>query len=348
MAAQQTILVHMDRSRVWLFKAPQDLQYLDLPTTIMKDMEILNHDLFLKQFASFLSVHAVQSHRAFITVAESLAFVKDFSGMEPGKQEEAIKVFVENVPFDNVAKSQLHLDKVTRVIATNKDGIQLVKSALLQQKCEVVLALPIGAFQSISTQSGITPQVCLQLISAAEGLKEYNLLDPSPILSPLQSITENAADKKHPKRLPLLLGAFGGLIAILVSVIVVTNTQPTVPPSRAETLAPLPIKKISPTTAATATASATLSVLRVDVVQGTASASTAPRIMQALRDRGISDVRITTGTPTQVTADSQVSFSQTVTSSDQDQVMTILRVIDPLITSRVVAGLSRDIEIRLR
>lgn len=347
MVDKQTILVHLDRNRVWLFKPSGELLFLDLPTTVMKDMEILNHELFLKQFESFLSVHAVQSNHAYITVSESLLFVKDFSGMEPGKQVEAIKLFVDNVPFDSVAKTEMHLDKVTRVITANKDGILLAKSALVKQKCEVLLALPIPAFGSMSTQGGVTPQLCSQILSAADGLKEYNLFDPSPILSPLQSITENAADKKHPKRLPILLGAFGGLIAILVGVVVVTNTQPTIPPSQAETLAPLPTRAVQQTP--TASPSALIKTLRVDVIQGAAVASSSGRVLTALRSAGITDLRELQGQiPENQTEAVQITFSQTLPAAVQDQVTAIIRAVDSTVTTRIVSGLQRDIELRLR
>lgn len=346
MVDRQIILIHLDRNRVWLFKPTGELLYLDLPTTIMKDMEILNHELFLKQFESFLSVHAIQSHHAYVTVAEALLFTKDFSGMEPGKQDEAVKLFIENVPFDNVAKTTVHLDKTTRVIAANKDEILLVKSALTRQKCEVPLALPISVFTSVSTQGGVTPQTCAQIVAAADNLKEHNLFDPPPIMSPLQSITENAADKKHPKRLPVLLGAFGGLIAILVGVVVVTNSQPTIAPSQAETLAPLPTR--APSTTVAASPSAALKTLKIDIVRGATPSSTSAKMSAALQTAGITDLREVQDQVGAQGAVGQVTFSQTIPSSVQDQVMAIVRTVDPSVTVRVVSGLQRDAELRPR
>ncbi len=346
MADKQTILTHLDRARVWLYFATGELLYLDLPTTIMKDMEILNHELFLKQFESFLNVHGVRSSRAYITVSESLTFTKDFSGMEPGKQDEAIKLFVDNVPFDNVAKSVLHLDKVTRVITVNKDAVLLMKSALVKQNCEVELAVPIGAFNSVSTQGGVTPQLCSQILGSIENLKDHNLFDPSPILNPLQSITENAADKKHPRRLPILLGSFGGLIAILVGVVVVTNSQPTIPPSQAETLAPLPTRAVSSTK--TASQSASIATLRVDMIQGATQSSSSAAMETALRAAGIVDLKRVQDTSNIQILSTQVTFSQALPTSLQEQFMSIIRSIDASVTSRIVSGLQRDVELRLR
>lgn len=347
MADKQQSLLLIDKVRLRLYSGmTSEVFSLEFPTTVVKDMEVLNHELFIKQFESFLSVHNITDSHVSILLAPSLLFTKDFSGIEPTKKDEIIKGFVENVPFDSVATTTMHLDKVLRVIAANKDLIYLLKSSLEKHKCTVPLALPAVVSANIQVANGLNAQVAQAVLGQIEALHGYNLLDPVLPVGTLQNITANAADKQHPKRLPLMLGAFGGLIAILVGVIAVTNQEPTVPnPQASAPAAQTPMQAASPTQSAST--SATLQTLKVDIVHNEQAAVLASQLATILKNAGVVDIRdLANNTP--VGQASQINFADTVPVTLQEQIATAAKTVDSTVVTKVVTGLSRDVEIRLK
>ncbi|MBP6044840.1 MAG: hypothetical protein WAT72_04565 [Microgenomates group bacterium] len=346
MADKKVSLILIDKNKLWLYSgATGEILNLDFPTTVMKDMEVLNRDLLIKQFESFLSVHKVDGPRVDIVIAPSLLFIKDFSGIEEPKKEEAIKSFVDNVPFDSTAKTTMHMDKVVRVIVANKDLIILIKHSLEKRKCEVPLILPATVITNVSISSALDPQIAKAVLGQTDSLKAYNLLDTGPAINPLKNITANAADKSHPKRLPLLLSMFGGLISVLIGVAVVTNRQPTIPASQASVvLNPFP-SLAKPTIVASP--SAIISTLRIDLMRTDQAASKSSQLRTSLKNLGITDLKELVDN-TIVLESSQLVFSQAIPVVVQEQIINIVKTVEPVFSTKVVTGLSRDVEIRLK
>lgn len=346
MSDKKATLILLDKNRLWLYHGTTgEILNLDFPTTVMKDMEVLNRDLFIKQFESFLNVHKVEGPRVDLVIAPSLLFSKDFSGIEEPKKEEAIKSFVDNVPFDSVAKTTMHLDKVVRVIVANKDLITLVKRSLEKRKCEMFLALPATAIANLTISAALDQQTALAVLEQSDSLKAYNLLEAAPVANPLMNITANAADKSHPKRLPLLLSMFGGLISVLIGVAVVTNSQPTVPASQASVvLKPLPLA-VKPTIVASP--SAMIKTLRIDLIHTDRVASKSSQLITSFKSNGVADLKELVDNAMALET-SQLVFSQAVPVPVQDQIITIVKTVEPIFSTKVVSGLGRDVEIRLR
>lgn len=346
MSDKKSTLILLDKNRLWLYHGMTgEVLNLDFPTTVMKDMEILNRELFIKQLESFLNVHKVDGPRVDLVITPSLLFSKDFAGIEEPKKEEAIKSFIDNVPFDSIAKTTMHLDKGLRVIVANKDLITLVKRSLEKRKCEMLLALPATVFTNVTVSTALDQQTALAVLGQSDSLKAYNLLEAVPIVNPLMNITANAADKSHPKRLPLLLSMFGGLISVLIGVAVVTNNQPTVPPSQASVvLKPLPLT-VKPTVAASP--SAALKTLRIDVIHTDQTASKSSQLISSFKRDGVTDIKELVDNATTLET-SQIVFSQSVTVPVQDQIIFMVKTVEPLFSTKVVSGLGRDVEIRLK
>jgi len=348
MADNQTSLIYIDKNKLWFYNsATREVLSLDFPVATVKDMEVLNRELFTKQFESFLSVHKIVSSRVNFVISTSLLFLKDISGIEESKKDEAIREFVENVPFDNVANTTVHQDKTVRVIAINKDLLTLLKRTLEKNKFEIGLALPMSLVPNISIHGALDAQTAQLVLGASDGLKMYNLLDPIQVLSPLQSITENAADKKHPKRLPVLLSAFGGLISILVGVAVVSNTQPTIPSSQAKAPPKITPASLLVTPTTVITLSRTLQTLRIDLIHSSQNSSDSARLLSVLKTAGITDVKevvLNSG----ALDTSQIIFSQAVPTQLQNQLVSVVKSVFPNFSTRVVSGLLRDVEIRIK
>ena len=346
MSDKKASLILLDKNKLWLYHGTTgEILNLDFPSTVMKDMEVLNHELFIKQFESFLSVHKVDGSHVDLVLAPSLLFIKDFAGIEDAKKEDAIKSFVDNVPFDYTAKTTVHLDKMVRVIVANKDLMTLIKRSLEKRKCEMPFALPATVIPNVTITTGLDQQTAQTILGQFDALKAYNLLEVAPILSPLHNITANAADKSHPKRLPLLLSMFGGLISVLVGVAVVTNSQPTVPSSQASVVAkPLPLRA-KPTV--TASPSATINTLRIDLIHTDLVASKSSQLQQVLKSAGATDLREVVDNAI-VAESSQLVFSQSVPVTTQEQISNIVKTVEPIFSTKVVSGLSRDVEIRLK
>ena len=341
MADKKTSLILIDKNRLWIFSAMTgEVLNLDLPTTVMKDMEVLNHELFIKQFESFISVHNLTGSRVVIVMAESLLFNKDFSGIEELKRQEAIDIFVANVPFDSIAQTTVRQDKKVTVIVANRDLIVLIKNSLEKHKCDSTLALPATVFSNLNVAAGLNQQLAQTMISQAEELKAYNLMEPAFVPNSSHSITTDAvSDKSHPQRLPLLLGTFGGLISLLIGVAVVTNSQSTVPPSRASAVSKTP--KIAPT------AVSNIQSLRLDLIRNDQKASVSSQLKAIFQSNGVTDVRELLDSDGAL-GSSQIIFSNAVTVSVQGQIINIVKTIEPGFSTKIVTGLARDVEIRLK
>ncbi len=88
---------------------------------IISDFEIINKEEFTKQFAVFVQQNKVTPAGMSIILAEDTFFEKDIPLLEKGKKDEALRLFIDTVPFEHVATNSFQTKTGGKLIVTNKD-----------------------------------------------------------------------------------------------------------------------------------------------------------------------------------------------------------------------------------
>ena len=99
---------------------PSLLEFHFVPK-IIRDLDIVDHNLFEDLLSVFLTTNKVPQGDISIVIGENASFIKDFSGTDQATLQKQAKEFIQHVPFDVVAGTTFMLSNGLRAYATNKD-----------------------------------------------------------------------------------------------------------------------------------------------------------------------------------------------------------------------------------
>jgi len=243
-----------DKFQIYTPLPPKVLEF-NFVTDLVKDMDIINKDLFSNILSIFIQTNKIPPGNLDIVISNDACITSDFAKQnstqpqsEKNREElnENIKKFLEYIPYENVANQELDTISNVRVFAANQDLFESIKFAFEKQGFIVDLVLPIAVFEeNIQKTPVLNTTIANSILQAAPSLKKYNFLTP-PIYEQNTKVEEkkdNSQDsaqqevvaqevderpatskaKTDKKRLIMLSGVFGFLLILLVVVYIASN-----------------------------------------------------------------------------------------------------------------------------
>ena len=217
---------------------------VDIPVTAVRDLEVLNRDQLNTIIETFLTSGGITGGSLIMVLSNTLLFekqiVQDLS--DEKRRAGAIKEFIDNVPFEQVAYLSYPVQTGVGVMATNEELFIAIKKAFERKNVQVHLIVPVRAFGDIQVaQSGLDAQTAVFFMQNADQVKQFAFHATIPPIveaaytggsTPPPSSKKNSTNgKKEKTKLPIYLSVFGFLIFVLVVMLVITNqpsaTKPT-------------------------------------------------------------------------------------------------------------------------
>ena len=262
------IFIQKDKFEYYDEEQSKIFQFIFQPNLI-QDLEIVDQDQLLLQIKTFIATNKITPANILFIVANTVIFEKDFQVVPNTDKNLEIQKFLENIPFEHVIYKIIDGEKVSKVLALNRELYDVLKFSLESigfKDLGIVVQSTLGdIFLNIQNLNADMIKYTLlhfdQLQKQTLSQKEPSIIDTTSTdngsLTEKQPQTPTAQNPLDKYRLPALLAVFIILFGVLSYFIyarytVKSKASPVpstiiAPPITSET--PIPtIEKISPST----------------------------------------------------------------------------------------------------
>ncbi len=317
-SSKQKALLYLDRTYFLYYDAKsQRILRVNIPPTSIRELDVINEDEIDALLKLFIESNALSPASVTIVLAEPVLFYKPFSHSQP-VSEEAVKDFIDAVPFDDVGYRAFTVSDGHMIVATNKEFYQVFKEILEEKGFDVKTVFPSLLLDQYipGIVSGLDEHSAKRILASQEKIRSFNFLDSIYVDSTSET---GRMGKRLFSNLQILLGVFGLLIIILI-ILLVRQAPPPKPQATPELLK----KTIEESTPPTTQRLNNLSVRILTPSQGSTLSAT---LISKLNEAGITQV--TSGIQTELLQNSSIQLNTTVSQQDKDRLIPLLKLVLP-------------------
>ena len=191
--------------------AEETVQIIPLPASIIASQEILNKDGLYTLITDWVKQRTYTSAEIIWLLSPEVCFDYLLTTTEQDKVDSETLQFLDSVPFENIL-SRIYSTPEGRVItAVNKDLLMALVQSFSLHGYTTKAVIPVR-------DSTLTQELFTSTVKRSGELSRDSLL----ALTPSTPKKDDSKAKSH-SSLPLLLGVFGVLLAILIIVIVLSK-----------------------------------------------------------------------------------------------------------------------------
>ena len=311
-------------------KAPLSLQ---LPATVVQDMEVIDEDGLSKLIAGFVKTNKLKPSSLLICFSHACYFQKDVPEKATASEIVALKAeFDDNVPFNKVLSREFTQGKKVKIIGINRDLAYAIKHGfdiLLFETEGIVPLFALYGEQAVTFNTQMGEQLMkhynsLQQITFPVATDDTLNTDPA-------EIEYSGEKKKSSNRTLLLLGVFVFLLLILILFYMIMKQKRAAPPpvnesSQQATVVTVPTVLPSPSETPTPVPTVQKELIAIQVLNGSGIPGQADLIKARLEDGGF--VEVTTGNaPTQTSEKTSIVFKPSTPRSYRQEITTALQLL---------------------
>ena len=215
------LVLFIDRNRFQFYGANfTGVETLDVPEAYLRDLDVVNHDGLYTLVKQWIKQHSLSGVQLILVFAETSYFEKVFSSAQPAEQETEIIKFLDAVPFESAITKVYDVPNGKRPVAINKALYEAIRQGFLLQGLPTKGAIPIFTLGALGTRRALDTEMGEYVLKNIDALLRQSLIEvqDSSAPSPQGPAGQMAAPAKK-SNLPLLLGAFGVLLIILLVVV---------------------------------------------------------------------------------------------------------------------------------
>ncbi len=209
------MVIFLDRQRWQVYiEKPEQVLSLDLPSNLVRDLEVLNTAGLKELLINFLKQNKLVSGEAVCVLSSEVIFNKKFPLISEDEQQTQEQQFLETLPFEAVLTKRIPGMKEYELFAVNRDLVRKVRSTLedlgFQLKGFVLFnALgPLQAKRWLDVEIGRYVAKNTNLLLTNGAIERKVEVEPSGLV--LQ------AKPTNPFRQYTLIAVFGILIVIMI------------------------------------------------------------------------------------------------------------------------------------
>jgi hypothetical protein len=218
---QSIFIVFIDRSRIQLYGGNlSSVIALDIPTTIVSDLDIVNRDGLYALVNQWLKQNNIKGGTLFFVLATSTYFEKVIQSAGESEQETEILKFYDTVPFEELTTKVIAFDGAKKAFATNQLYIEAVQHAFALQGFHVMGVVPVFFLGSLAAKRWMDAEMGAYVLKHIDTLKGFNVVDrlEDQNVSVVSQPSGTPTAKNNP-RLMMMVGIFGVLLLVLIFII---------------------------------------------------------------------------------------------------------------------------------
>ncbi len=342
----QKIIAYLDRQKLVIIKASSEKGLvLDLPISVVFDIEVVDYDSLNFILASFVEQNKIEPTNVILVLAPAVYYEKDIGlSNNPENQKSTVEAFLKDIPYKNLLSKEYLIENGKKVVAVNKNFYEPVVMFFEKNDFNVVSIIPYFCLENnklkLTEFSGK---------EAKEVVSRYKLLEPLS-LATSQEIDKSVSTvsyqpKEKSARTVLLLIGFSFLFVLLLVLLyfraqtmnkmknksyITTVTNTPTKPVETPTMTPTPpIEYIKEEN------------IRIEVVNSSGVANMASKVKKILNDLNFEKVSTSTSSVT-YSQKSQVVFSPQVSTETRIKIKVaveaVLGEIDEISTGKIPNG----------
>lgn len=219
----------------------QALLSLDLPETIIKNLELVNKDQLEIYLKDFIEKNKLTSSNLIIIATDEVLFEKKLPDLKVAELQTEVQKFLDNVPVDTPVSKVYKEDGGYKVTVLNSDFATYLKASFINLGYSVEAFIPyFAAVKGLNQTNLSTIDIARSIIRRYESIKPEQFVfaqeEEMPTEKPAIQ-TSTAAKKPQAKTLPYLLAVFGFLFIVL-AILVVRQFMPQGSPKSVQPISP--------------------------------------------------------------------------------------------------------------
>ncbi len=221
MAKQLALYIDANRG-IFFGDDLQEAKEIAFPDDIVRDLDLVNKEKLDAYLQAILQTYQIIPSQLTIILADAITFDKDVTELPPERRDEEIKKYLDIVPFQDICSRVYTIEKKAHLVAANNSLIEKIRLFFQKQQFIVTAVVPYSILQEVFP--ALQTDVDLSFIlSKIDSFKQYSIITEQSIVHPTSA--NGQVTHKGNKRLFLLVGVFGILIAILI-VVIFLNLSP--------------------------------------------------------------------------------------------------------------------------
>lgn len=218
-AKKQPALLYLDKNGFYFFEngLPGVVSMAFLETSV-KDMDVVNGASIMSQIKNFIDQYHITPASITVVLSPNITFEKEITGLPAEEQEDAIKKFVDTIPFDSTMSKNYPIENGVKVIGYNEDLYQELKVNFEKNGFSIDSIIPyqlLGGDQQMI--QNLTLDNAAQFLRKTGGYRQSSMLafekDKQPQTQ--SPIKKGPPAKKSNMRLYVMVGVFAVLFVIL-------------------------------------------------------------------------------------------------------------------------------------
>lgn len=216
-----TLVLLIDTNRLQIYGGGNLSQVvsLDIPLTVVKDIDVVDRPAFDALIQSWLTQNKVPTADVVVVLSEAMYFARDVTQEGKDEAEKEAVAFTDSVPFEKVVTKRYPLERGYRIVCVNDALLDTVIAALRAHDLSVVAVVPSFLLGPHSGKHVLDTEMGKYIVGHADNLRTQSVVGP---VEHGTSTTgkEVAVFARKNQRLVMMIGVFLVLIAILVILLI--------------------------------------------------------------------------------------------------------------------------------
>ncbi len=188
------------------------------PQNSVDSLDVLNAGELENQIKTFAEQNGIQPCAITMILAPSVVFEKDFENTIVTEKDEAVQRFLDTIPFDDLNVKLLTFPQGTRIITTNKNLSDAIKTSFEKIGSSLVSILPYEALNpAFGNVTGLNDQNALAIIKKLDSFKQSAFAaEPTKEIHNSEKPVEKKDEKKQPANKARIYAMAGILVVLLL------------------------------------------------------------------------------------------------------------------------------------
>ncbi len=321
-------VIYIDRNNLYYYggnvHTPINFPF---PKTAVSDMEIIDQKALGAQIADWVKSHKIEPSPVLLLLSSSLYFQKEIPENTPiDTYGEMKKIFLENIPFNDIHVQEIQLGKATLLIAINTDFVYGIRDIFHECGFTIEIIAPLAEVygaQTVSSFSVSIAQEAIKKISKNNGFPLY----PKEVVSGPQFEDLPPQPTKN-SRLYIMVAVFFILVSILAALFIMRKKPKTVKIEPTPAIS-TPMKQQEAIELPTSSPSGMLTIskemLTIEILNGSGVPGQADTIRKQLLEKDFNN--ITTGNaPGVQTTRTLILVKKDVSETDRNQIIEVIKL----------------------
>lgn len=209
---KQNGVIWVDKTGLSVYLENKPFIRLNFTPDVFNNLEIINKVKLEILIRTFIKQNNLGYLSFILIITSDILFEKDWALPQTDIQLKEETDFIDNVPFENTVTHSWIKDNKKKIIATNQDFIFFLRETFEKDNGHLVAVFPYSLFGA-----NVRNESVKEIWKKLNTLKQDNLIEINrnqPTIKPNDNNQQKSGKKSS--SLPLLIGVFVVLIAVLV------------------------------------------------------------------------------------------------------------------------------------